>query len=136
MKKAYLLIVHKNPIQINILLKQLLEDEESDIYVHVNKLNDKLKADLLDHDRITILKNNINVYWGTESINEVLILLLKEAINSEKDYEYFSFRTGQDLQIRRGVDKFLVENDRKIFINPKHIKKTHIYYGHFSVKCH
>ena len=89
MKKAYLLIVHKNPIQINILLKQLLEDEESDIYIHVNKLNDELKADLLDHDRITILKNNINVYWGTESINEVLILLLKRGLIQKKIMSIF-----------------------------------------------
>ncbi len=133
MKKAYLLLVHENPIQINILINQLLKDIDAYIYIHVNKLFETIKNELLIDKRVFILDNNINVYWGNESINEAIILLFKTAINSNIDYSYFSLRTGQDLQIKSGIDDFLKENNDKIFINPVHIKRTHIYYGHFSV---
>jgi len=133
MKKAYLLLVHKNPAQINILISQLLKDENADIYIHINKLNDNIRNELKKDRRVFILCNNINVYWGNESINKALMLLLRMAINSNVDYKYYSFRTGQELQIRDGIDNFLKENEGKIFLNPQHIKKSHIYYGHFSI---
>lgn len=134
MKIAYLLLVHKNPEQINVLIEQLLTDFEADIYIHVNKLNDNIKEGLKKDKRIYILENNIEVYWGNESINRALMLLLKTAQESKFDYQYYSFKTGQDLMIRKGIKQYLEQNQGKIFLNPIHIKPSHIYYGHYSIR--
>ena len=134
MRKAYLFLVHKNPKQINILIKQLLSDKESDIYIHVNKKSEEIIPEIYVDKRIVILENNIEVYWGNETINDALILLLRRALDSKIDYKYFSYRTGQDIQVKKGINDFLKKNEGKIFINPRHIKQTDIFYGHLAVR--
>ena len=134
MRKAYLLLVHKNPEQFNLLIKQLLSDKEADIFIHVNKKSEEIIPAIYVDKRIVILENNIEVYWGNETINDALILLLRRALDSKIDYRYFSYRTGADIQVKSGISEFLEENNGKIFINPRHIKQTDIFYGHLSVR--
>ncbi|MGE0088162.1 MAG: beta-1,6-N-acetylglucosaminyltransferase [Bacteroidales bacterium] len=133
MKKAYLLLVHKNPTQINSLINQILIDNDAFVFVHVNKLNENIKSSIILHQRVIILRNNIDVHWGNESILDALIILLRTAFDYDVNFEYYSIRTGQDLQVKNKIDQFLIQNKGQIFLNPIHIKENNIFYGHFSI---
>jgi hypothetical protein len=134
LKKAYLLMIHKNPDQVNCLLKQLLTDEYTDIYIHINKLNRNIENQLLKHKNINVLKECVEVYWGDVGITNAMLLLLNAVVNSGKQYDFVSFKTGQDLIINGGIDTFLLHNKNKIFMDVRHIPKNDIRYAHIAIK--
>jgi hypothetical protein len=133
-KKAYLLLVHKNPEQVNYLLRQLILDGSADIYIHVNKLNLSIKGKLLTHKNIRILNECTEIYWGDFGITKAMLLLLRAAINSGIKYDFLSFKTGQDLIIKNGLDDFLSVNMSGIFMNVRTIVKSDDKYAHISIK--
>ena len=56
MKKAVILIAHKNPSQINIFLEQLIADGSTDVYIHINKINEDILPCIIDNQHIFIYK--------------------------------------------------------------------------------
>jgi len=133
-KKAYLLMIHKNPEQVNFLLHQLIDDDMTDVYIHVNKLSESLIDKLIKHKNIYILEDRVEVHWGDIGITDAMLLLLKTALNSGKEYDFISFKTGQDLKINYGLDDFLEDNKESIFMDVKHIPRKNPRFAHVALK--
>lgn len=117
MKKAVILIAHKNPSQINIFLEQLIADGSTDVYIHINKINEDILPCIIDNQHIFIYKNNRVVTWGSDDIIQIIMSMLNEIIVKTDHYEYILIRTGQDLLVRGGLDAFLEEHNGQVFID-------------------
>ncbi|TJX13964.1 hypothetical protein E9840_07685 [Tissierella creatinini] len=134
MKIAYLVTVYKNPTQVNFLLSQLLEDPDADIFIHIDKKNLHVKDSLLIHPNIYILDDSFEVHWGAFGMTSAMLLLLKKALESNKKYDYFSFRTGQDLMVKKGFNNYLSENNGRIFMKTGVISRDNPTYSHIAIK--
>ncbi len=116
MKIAYILLVHKNPEQVNMFLRQLISDEEADVYMHIDKNSiEEMSGRLIKDPRIFMTSENVSVSWGDISIVDATIILLREVIKSGKKYDYVCLRSGQDMMIRSGYSKYLEQNMGKNF---------------------
>lgn len=118
MDKAVLCIAHKNPEQINILIKQLLSDAAgcTDIYLHIDKKAEKIKKDIINNPHVFFIEHSHAVTWGDDSNVRMLVDAFHEIVSKGKPYDYFQICTGQDLMVRPGLDDFLQEHKGKIFI--------------------
>lgn len=114
-KIAYLLLVHSNVEQINLFVNQLLNYGECDIYIHVDKKNEKLLDKITKADRIKCV-SIYEVNWGSSEIVKATIELMKLARNSNNTYSHIYFGSGQDLLIKKGLYEYLRNNPDNIFI--------------------
>lgn len=117
MKKAFILLVHHKPNQVNIFLRQLLKDKDSDIYLHVNKLYESIIPDLIKDERIILSKNRVAIHWGSDEILTATLNMYREILQSGIKYEYVLICSGQDLLVKEGLDEYLVRNIGKVFID-------------------
>ena len=116
MKKAIILMVHQMPEQINIFISQLLADKETDVYVHVSGKYSSIKAEIIKNDRVYICDKNIVINWGSDEYIKALIIMYREVLKAQKDYQYVLVATGQDLLVRKGLDDFLQKHNGEIFV--------------------
>lgn len=98
-KIAFLLMVHENPEQINLFLQQLLTYEHSEIYIHVDLMQDNIKSKLLTDNRIHILEQSIHGKWGDYAQIKMIDMLLRYSYNHGA-HDYYSLHSGCDLAIR------------------------------------
>ena len=117
MKKAFIILAHHMPEQLNIFIRQLLGNQDNDIYIHVNKKNEPLKEKIIKDKRVYISDQNIEITWGSDEILKALIIMLRQVVSSRKEYQYIIVNSGQDLFVRSGLDDFLSSNFGKVFID-------------------
>ena len=116
MKICYLILAHKNPEQLNMLVKKLLCDENAIIYMHISiPQYYELINRIITHDRLHIISNPIKVDWGGDNILRAQLLLLKNSI-VEKAY-YYQFITGQDFPIRNDLCDYLYSYPNQVFMD-------------------
>ena len=111
MKKAFIILAHQLPQQLNIFINQLLLDPEAYVFLHINKLCDTLKS-----ERVLISDKNIEIHWGSDEILKALLIMMNEVLSYSVICEYVTICTGQDLMIKPGYDKYLRENKGKVII--------------------
>ena len=82
MKVAFLMQCHKNPEQINLLLKAL-KHPQVDVYVHVDSKSEGIRGDIGEGDGIYLLpkKDSSDVQWGQFSQVQATLNLLNAAIS-------------------------------------------------------
>lgn len=120
MKKAVLTFVHKDSYLLNIQIQQFLYNSpETDIYIHLDKKSEKMRGEIINHDRVFFIKNNVSVTWGDDSMMQALFNSWDEIISLNKSYDYFIMCTGQDLLIKPNLDEFLLQNSDKIWLDTK-----------------
>lgn len=102
MKFAFLVLCHKNPEQINLLL-QKLELFDCDIYLHIDKkrykeiimlLNKKSNIHIIDYE------NSYDVKWGGIEMIQATLDLIDLIQNSKVKYDYLWLLSGQDYIIK------------------------------------
>lgn len=123
MKHAYLIAAHNQMGLLAELLKKL-DDENNDIYLHLD-----IKCENVDHDLLkkSIQKSQLyfikrrSITWGDYSQIQLEIDSLKEAVL--KNYDYYHYISGVDYPIKslREIDDFFQKNNGKEFI---HYDKT------------
>lgn len=98
-KTAILIQCHKNPEQVNLLLKAL-QHSDIDIYVHVDKKSD-IGSQLKTSPQIHILpdKYRVDVQWATFSQVRASLNLMRYASHHGK-YEHYWICSGQDYPIK------------------------------------
>jgi len=117
-RTAYILQIHKNPNQVNRFIKQLITEDQADVYVHIDKKSfEQLNEKLLISPNVIVLNQSINCEWGDISQVDATILLLREVLASRKVYDFVCLRSGQDLLVKDGFKDFLFEHKEKIFMN-------------------
>lgn len=115
-KMAYLLLVHKNPEQVNMFIEQLLNYGDCDIYIHVDKKAENIISDIRRDNRIHVVSKYF-VSWGSFEIVKAAIELMNMVMNSGNAYTHMYFGSGQDLLVKKGLYEYLLENRDKIFLH-------------------
>lgn len=128
MKHAYLILAHNNFYTLKVLLK-LLDNENNDIYVHIDKKTRNVpKEEILS----VVQKSNlhwvtpIKTYWGHSSLVNAELKLIKTAIlNGE--YEYLHLISGVDLPLKKQneIHKFFEDNKGKEFVGFSNLKNNY-----------
>lgn len=130
-KHAYMIMCHNNFELLQKLLI-LLDDEQNDIYLHIDK-----KAKLFDHRKLfssvkkstlTLVKS-VKVNWGGYSQIKVELLLLKEATKIE--HSYYHLLSGVDLPIKTQseIHRFFEENVGKEFVSVDNLTKNEDFFN-------
>ena len=114
MRVAILILAHKNPNQLQLLVDRLQRD--FDVYIHLDKKSDLSKEAFEQYPNVFCLKK-YNVNWG--SYNGVLapVELFKTA--QQKNYDYYIHISGLDLPIKSNqyILDFLHKNQHVNFVN-------------------
>lgn len=128
MKHAYLILAHNNFYTLKVLLK-LLDNENNDIYIHIDKKTRNVpKEEILS----VVQKSNlhwvtpIKTYWGHSSLVNAELKLIKTAIlNGE--YEYLHLISGVDLPLKKQSEiyKFFEDNKGKEFVGFSNFKNNY-----------
>lgn len=116
-RSAFILQIHKNPSQVNKFIQQLIGEGGADVYIHIDKRqHEKVKEEIITSEFVKILEESVVCEWGDFSQIDATILLLREVLNSEQQYDFVSLRSGQDLLIKNGFQNYLATNKGKIFM--------------------
>lgn len=99
MKLAVLIQCHKNPEQVNMLLK-MLDHPQIDCFVHVDRKSD-IKPMIVRSEHVFCLEDDkrVDVRWGRASMLEATLNLIGEA-NGKGEYDFYLLCSGQDLPTR------------------------------------
>lgn len=145
-KIAYLISVHKDPIQLGRMIKALYQGENTIFFIHIDA-----KCNIIDFENCinSACKNNVfftsNRYWVQwGGFNQVRYQqeLLKSCINSGIQFDRVIILTGQDYPLISNdeINNELSKNSKKEYIkglnisnieNPPKIKKKLILYHFF-----
>lgn len=125
MRVAFLMQCHKNPKQINLLLKAL-KHPQVDVFIHVDSKNENIREDIEKYDGVYLLpkKDCVDVQWAQFSQVKATLNLLNAAI-SRGGYGHYFLISGQDFPIKSigEIVKFLNEHENENFIDCSSIKK-------------
>lgn len=118
-KHAFLIMAHKNDLSFRTLLQQL-DDENSDIYIHMDIKNENYDISEVEnniHKSTVYHIDRMDLTWGGYSLVACELNLLNEAINKMK-YDYYHLLSGQDLLISTidNVYNFFTKNSGKEFV--------------------
>lgn len=117
MRIAVLILCHKNPKQIEMLI-DALNSNEVDFYIHIDK---KAKFNLdFGMDNIVILSESesVDVSWGGYTMIEATLALIKAMKRGGNNYQYAWLISGQDFPLRsiESILDFFKENKNRDYI--------------------
>lgn len=116
MRIAAIVFVYQLPEQCNCLIQQLLHEGDTDVFVHVDKNHEELKKNIIRHERVFVIDNNLRIHWGSDELLTVELMLMKKIVQSSKQYDYVLVLTGTELMVRKGFSDYLSQIDRKVLI--------------------
>lgn len=100
MRIACLLMAHKNPLQIERLLKKF-EHDGFDFYIHLDKKVDiKNFNHLARLDRVHFIKNRVKVRWASYSFVHAILSSIDEIFATGISYQFISVMSGQDYPLK------------------------------------
>lgn len=118
MKTAHLIIAHKNPEQIERLIRRL-QHPDFDFYIHLDKkTNSNLFEDIGRLQNVYFIKNRIDVRWGCYNLTKAILVSVIEVCNSGKKYNFINHISGQDYPLKpvEYIADFFKNNSGKEFI--------------------
>ena len=98
MKYAWLIIAH-NEFEVLQQLVSLLDVPESGFYIHFDKKVKVLPKINVENGRIVILKDRVDVCWGSVSQIKTELALLESAIQ-DAPYDYYHILSGTTLPLK------------------------------------
>lgn len=122
MKLAILLLTHKNPEQVQRLIKRL-QHPSIKIFLHADKKSEWDKN--IFPSEITVVEENVRVYWGDFSPVQATLNGMKSIQQSQYHFDYFILLSGQDYPIKsiNTLLYFLEANKGKEFIGHSPLSK-------------
>lgn len=100
-KHAYLVMAH-NQLDLLKVLIQCLDYEENDIYIHLDKKWKNIDYNEIysaaNKSKIVVIKERVNVKWGTYSQIACEMCLLENAVSEH--YQYYHLMSGMDLPLK------------------------------------
>lgn len=119
MKKAYIILAHKN---LEHLLRMVgrLDDGNSFFFVHVD-LKTALPcsyAELAKHKQVTLVKR-ISTSWGGFSLAQATLNALHEIQSTGIDFSAISLLSGQDYPIKSNaaIDRYLQQSEYGVYLD-------------------
>lgn len=120
MTHAFLITAYKDETQLSCLVTQLLK-YQSLIYIHIDKKSGTLLKNFISkyagNEKVKVISNPVNVYWGGFSHLKAILILLKEAYKNPANSR-FHLLSGQDLPLKskKYFALFFKTNEHKEFI--------------------
>jgi hypothetical protein len=120
MRIAFLNLCHTDPALVARCARRLCRDEDFDMYIHVDA-----KQDITPFKRATAGIRGVyytpgrhKVYWGGYNAIHACYELLRAALGSDRDYDYFVMMQNLDYPIKSNaqIKAFFEENNGKEFI--------------------
>lgn len=104
MKIAYLIMAHRDPLQICRLAESL--KGSGDCFIHIDKKTDAapFEKGLESCGHVFLMQKRIRVNWAAWSVVRGYMELLAMAYHSEKKYDRFVFLTGQDYPLMSNAE--------------------------------
>lgn len=97
---AFLLQVHEDPVHLRRLVESLATPDVH-FFVHVDKKSNlALFSTLAEMECVTFLEDRVDVKWGGWSQVEATLKLIRAALNSHHDFEYFTLLSGTHFPLR------------------------------------
>lgn len=118
-KHAYLIMAH-NEFSLLQKLLIMLDFENNDIYIHIDKKVNNREFENIGtciHNAKLFWVERKSVAWATFSLIEVEIMLLKAATSSYHDYYHLLSGTDLPIKTHEEIDSFFVENFGFEFVN-------------------
>jgi hypothetical protein len=111
MRVAYLIMVHKNPKLLKRAIA-VLTSPNSGFFVHVDSKRNVNDFSDIDGENVFFSKKRLPVYWGEFSQVQAILLLMRQALESVRSYDYFILLSGSDYPLRssRYIHTFLEKN--------------------------
>lgn len=117
-KKAYIILVHKNPQQVYRLLEKL-DDGNSIFFIHLDKRTSIKSFRKLDHfqQKLKFVERE-KTGWGSFGLVTATINALKEVKKADEKFDQVILLSGQDYPIKSNlfIDTFFKESGYSIFI--------------------
>ena len=118
MRIAFLIMAHKDPLQIERLLKKF-EHTAFHFYIHLDKKTRMKEFSHLDSlGQVHFISKRVKVRWASYSFVDALLNSFMEILDSGINYDYISVMSGQDYPIKpvSEIYSFLENNKGKNFI--------------------
>jgi hypothetical protein len=113
MRIAYLIMAHKNPSQIEKLIRRI-DHPQFDVYIHLDKkTNIEDYAHLENLNRAYFIQNRLKVTWGGISIPDAVLASMQEIIATGREYDFITLMSGQDYTLRDPEEIYSYFNKRK-----------------------
>lgn len=118
-KMAYVVLCHKSPQQINLLIDRLT-DEHVEFFLHVDKKSG-IEEQIIHREDIHFVEQPVDVQWGHYGQIEC-ILKCFELIRASGNYNYVHIISGQDLPLasNKVIADFFKEHEGQEFV--KHLQ--------------
>lgn len=116
MKIAHLVLVHKNPPQLERLINAL-QHEQFDFYIHVDKKSDiQPFLYLAQRKNVHFIKNRTKIYWAAWGTIQATINGFKEILPQQ--YAFINVISGQDFPLKPAayIYQYLMERKDREFI--------------------
>jgi hypothetical protein len=120
MRIAHIIITHKNPSQLERLLRKM-QHPNFDFYIHVDK-----KVDISDFSHLAempgvkFIQDRIICNWGGYSTLRAMVNSLKEVLERKEGYGYYNLLSAQDYPLKSNEEIY------DFFLN--HKTNSFVYY--------
>ncbi len=120
MRIAFLNLCHTDPKVVARCAKRLCADADFDMYIHVDAKQDiePFIAATNGIERVYYTTNRHKVYWGGYNAIHACYELIKEALKSDRHYDYFVMMQNLDYPIKTNseIKAFFENNNGKEFV--------------------
>lgn len=112
-------MVHKNPAQVERLIKRL-QHPQFDFYIHIDKkVNPDEFSYLASLSQVYFINNRTDCNWGGNSLFNAILSSVSEVVNGDIAYDFISLISGQDYPIKSAaaIYDFFERHRGKSFIS-------------------
>jgi hypothetical protein len=118
LKIAYLMLFHKDPQLLKRAIR-MLSSVNCGFFVHIDSKSDFKEFSTISSENVSFCQPRVPVYWAEFSQIEATMLLVRQALASSANFDYFVFLQGSTYPLRSGgyIQRFLEENRQSEFMN-------------------
>ena len=115
---AYLVFAYKNPQLLKRAIRTL-SSVDCTFFIHIDDKSNMNEFSQIAGKNIFFTKKRIPVYWAEFSGVQAILLLLRQAMEVSRNYDYFVLLSGSEYPLRSGnyIQTFLEANRTSEFIN-------------------
>ncbi|MCU1308149.1 MAG: hypothetical protein JWN45_2844 [Acidobacteriaceae bacterium] len=118
MKIAYLVFAYKNPQLLERVIGKL-SNQDCAFFIHIDQKSSMKEFSRIRGENVFFTEQRIPVYWAEFTGIKAILLLIRQALASAQDYEYFVLLSGSDYPLRSAkyIHAFLDNNRGAEFMN-------------------
>ncbi len=120
MRIAFLNLCHTDPELVARCARRLCADQDFDMYIHVDAKQEiePFKRAVSGIDRVYFTPDRYKVYWGGYNAIHACYELLRTALSSDREYDYYVMMQNLDYPIKNNsyIKSFFESNNGKEFI--------------------